>query len=522
MAEQPDFGDRHPDLALVERLLNALDIPCDATRLREAGERVGPAPSQGAPIQWLRQVLIAANVKEVALVLLPWQRFDPRRLPVLLRHKGAWYFASDAAARRCAPDGRRTASSPRLRARNSTAPKCSGSGTNARARRRRRDDAIGQPGDPTGVEGAVPGTRVAVENRRGDLPGQPDRRCHFAVRHAGLRSRRADDGLRDADHARRRHGDRRGRSTGRSRRSARASSTAFRAPSISGCRSRSSSTCCTFNWTRNRARLGTLAAQVGSLEAVRQFFSATVVFALVDLPFALMFLDLHRHHRRRRRMGLRAAAAGRAATGLRHAMAAAGLVARPALAQQRASGSAGRQHPRRRVHPRQQRRLALRRGSGTRSPPASSATRSSSAPSAVSPRSRPAVCRRSRTSAAVVVGVWQIEAGLLTMGGLIACSILGGRIIAPVAQSVQYLEKWQHVSQSLNMVHQVLALQPERRADQQLLLPDEEPTAIALGGRPLCVRGVAHPATHRRRVAARSPGIGCCSWVQWARANPRC
>ena len=36
--------------------------------------------------------------------------------------------------------------------------------------------------------------------------------------------------------------------------------------------------------------LGTLAAQVGSLEAVRQFFSATVVFALVDLPFALMFL----------------------------------------------------------------------------------------------------------------------------------------------------------------------------------------------------------------------------------------
>ena len=27
-------------------------------------------------------------------MLLPWQRFDPRRLPVLLRHAGAWYFAS--------------------------------------------------------------------------------------------------------------------------------------------------------------------------------------------------------------------------------------------------------------------------------------------------------------------------------------------------------------------------------------------------------------------------------------------
>ncbi|RYY55831.1 MAG: ABC transporter ATP-binding protein, partial [Comamonadaceae bacterium] len=36
--------------------------------------------------------------------------------------------------------------------------------------------------------------------------------------------------------------------------------------------------------------LGTLAAQVGGLDAVRQFFSSSVIFALVDLPFALLFL----------------------------------------------------------------------------------------------------------------------------------------------------------------------------------------------------------------------------------------
>ena len=81
-----------------------------------------------------------------------------------------------------------------------------------------------------------------------------------------------------------------------------------------------------------------------------------------------------------------------------------------------------------------------------------------------------------------MVGVWQIEAGLLTMGGLIACSILGGRIIAPVAQSVQYMEKWQHVSQSLNLVHQVLVLPQERRADQQLVLPDETAATMTLEG----------------------------------------
>ncbi|MBF0220528.1 MAG: ABC transporter ATP-binding protein, partial [Gammaproteobacteria bacterium] len=36
--------------------------------------------------------------------------------------------------------------------------------------------------------------------------------------------------------------------------------------------------------------LGTLAAQVGGLDSVRQFFSSGVVFALIDLPFALIFI----------------------------------------------------------------------------------------------------------------------------------------------------------------------------------------------------------------------------------------
>jgi ATP-binding cassette subfamily C protein LapB len=80
----------------------------------------------------------------------------------------------------------------------------------------------------------------------------------------------------------------------------------------------------------------------------------------------------------------------------------------------------------------------------------------------------------------MVVGVWQIEAGLLTMGGLIACSILGGRVIAPIAQGVQYLSQWQNVRQSLQMVNQVLNLDLERRADQHLLLPEHPPESVEL------------------------------------------
>lgn len=81
---------------------------------------------------------------------------------------------------------------------------------------------------------------------------------------------------------------------------------------------------------------------------------------------------------------------------------------------------------------------------------------------------------------AIVVGVYQIETGGLTMGGLIACSILGGRVIAPVSRAVQYLTQWQQVSQTLDMVDQVLNLKSERDPDQHLVFPDQTPECIEL------------------------------------------
>ncbi len=81
---------------------------------------------------------------------------------------------------------------------------------------------------------------------------------------------------------------------------------------------------------------------------------------------------------------------------------------------------------------------------------------------------------------AIVVGVSQIEDGNLTMGGLIACSILGGRVIGPVARAVQQLVQWQHVEQSLDMVNQVLAVKKERADDQHLVIPDQAPKQIKL------------------------------------------
>ena len=81
---------------------------------------------------------------------------------------------------------------------------------------------------------------------------------------------------------------------------------------------------------------------------------------------------------------------------------------------------------------------------------------------------------------ALVVGVGQIEAGNITMGAMIACSILGGRVIGPVSQGVQHLANWQNISQALDMVSQVLSLDTERSPDQTLLIPDEIPQTLEL------------------------------------------
>ena len=225
--------------------------------------------------------------------------------------------------------------------------------------------------------------------------------------------------------------------------------------------------------------LGTLAAQVGGLDSVRQFFSSGVVFSLIDLPFALMFIAF---------IGVIGGQVGWVYALLLPIALTLGLVTQMRL---------------RHLLRKQLMRSNERQGvlvdaiRGAESIRANNATwRFSEEWQAITAsidgyniqqkaiNNFSTVTTGSLSSlayvSAVVVGVWQIEAGLLTMGGLIACSILGGRVIAPVAQGVQYLTQWQNVSQSLRMVDQVLNLDLERRPDQTLLLPDELPETIGL------------------------------------------
>ncbi|MEQ8857876.1 MAG: ATP-binding cassette domain-containing protein [Pseudomonadales bacterium] len=472
-------GPERPEPSLVARLLSALDVPFEPARLHDAAARLEGDADQGPPTRWLRSLLVAAEVRDLTAQLLPWQRFDPGRLPALLRYRDRWCFADAAHA-----DGVHLIDAE---------------GTESHVPPAQLHDArvlwLGRP--PTrGHRGPLQQSgnlaarlvwqelfaergwlwRIVVATCLVNLIGvstslfamQVYDRVVPTLAYATLttlvagmiivvvldwtlkiiRARILDSLACAVDR----------------RLSQRVFEHLLRLQLDAQPRS-----------------LGTLAAQVSSLDTIRQFFSATVVFALVDLPFALMFL-------------LFIAAIGGAVAWVYVLLLPAALLL-GVVAQLRI----------RRLLLRQLSRSNERQGLLVDTIRGAESIRASNAgwrfarewreitasidgygiqQRAISSLSTVTSSSLSTTAyvSAVVVGVWQIEAGLLTIGGLIACSILGGRIIAPVAQSVQYLVQWQHVSQALTMVHEVLALEPERRPGQHLLLPDEAPNSMSLDG----------------------------------------
>jgi len=232
--------------------------------------------------------------------------------------------------------------------------------------------------------------------------------------------------------------------------------------------------------TRPRS-LGTLAAQVGGLESVRQFFSSAVIFALVDMPFALFFIAI---------IGVIGGAIAWVYLALLPIAILLGWLTQKQL--QRLT-----REQMMRSNERQGLLVDVIRGCESIRANGSSwsfaeqwqeithdISRYNILQKLINNRASNTVASLSTVAyvSALVVGVSQIENGYVTMGALIACSILGGRVIAPVARSVQYLSQWQNVSQALNMVDQVLNLDLERSPGQNLLVPDKTPKSLTLSG----------------------------------------
>jgi ATP-binding cassette subfamily C protein LapB len=81
-------------------------------------------------------------------------------------------------------------------------------------------------------------------------------------------------------------------------------------------------------------------------------------------------------------------------------------------------------------------------------------------------------------AAAIMIGVHQIEAGNMTMGAMIACSILGGRVLGPVGQAVSYLIQFETVQQSADLVNKFLEVPIERDDEKSFVFPTTKPKFI--------------------------------------------
>lgn len=62
----------------------------------------------------------------------------------------------------------------------------------------------------------------------------------------------------------------------------------------------------------------------------------------------------------------------------------------------------------------------------------------------------------------VVFGVYRISEGAMTVGGLVACSILASRAIAPLSQAAGILGRWQHTKVAMEGLDQLMSAEQER------------------------------------------------------------
>ncbi len=72
----------------------------------------------------------------------------------------------------------------------------------------------------------------------------------------------------------------------------------------------------------------------------------------------------------------------------------------------------------------------------------------------------------------VGVGAYLITRGEMTMGALIACSIIAGRALAPLAQIPTLIVQWKQAKIALDVLDKIMALPGEREPDRRLIVPE--------------------------------------------------
>ncbi len=80
----------------------------------------------------------------------------------------------------------------------------------------------------------------------------------------------------------------------------------------------------------------------------------------------------------------------------------------------------------------------------------------------------------------VLVGAYEITEGRLTMGGLIACTIISGRALGPLAQIPSLIVQWKNAEIALKSLDSIMALPNDRDDNTRLVVPERCNGAIRL------------------------------------------
>jgi ATP-binding cassette subfamily C protein LapB len=227
--------------------------------------------------------------------------------------------------------------------------------------------------------------------------------------------------------------------------------------------------------------VGTLAAQVSGLESTRAFFTSSVLFTLAEIPFALIFIAVI------------ACIAGPLAW--IYVAAAAVALVMGLVAQARV----------RRLAAQQQVSMHSRNGVLVEAIAGSETLKALGATWRFAERWRALThdisdhARRQRATNAltgsfaaslsstsylgvVVCGVYLIQDGSLTVGGLTAITMLGSRVVGPIAAGIHLLTQAHAATLALKTVNAVLSLPADRDPGVQLLRPQQLGAELRLEG----------------------------------------
>lgn len=227
------------------------------------------------------------------------------------------------------------------------------------------------------------------------------------------------------------------------------------------------------------SQVGTLTAQINGLESVRQFFSSTIVFSLVDMPFALLFL------------GVIYLIGGQIAFVYGAFLVVSILMA--LIAQKRCKDLAAnlvmRSNEKLGVLVDSIRGRETIRSVGSYEMFEHEWNEINDSISEYSLKQKRISTNTTTTSQtmgqlsyviAIVIGVYLIGQGEMTMGGMIACSILGGRVLGPVGQAVGHLVQYESVAQSMKMIDSFWAIPEQRSQTADHVYPDVRPSRISI------------------------------------------